>query len=232
MGTLTGGQMYNQILDLLGRTQQDIPAAVANVWLNWSLIHLTDPRVYVHRELIEENTQLLSTGLGNYSIAGSNLTVTRAMDSVVIKNPNINSQRYLLWPIREKDQFEITGIYPPNLPRWYSWLPGGTAIDIISAPGATYNNWELHIRRIIYPGAMQIDAFPNLTSVIQPAWDEVLVLGAVWRGWRDRLDYARADTMKKETGQMINEIAERLKQEAKDTDWGPQVRYVDETMVW
>ena len=238
-GLMTATQLTNAVLGELGRSSSDLSSTLTDTWLNWALADITDPKFYRHRELREENTQSLVTGQGTYKLAGIQTTLNWASESIIIVNPNVPTQRYRLWTLRERDEHEVTGVYPKSLPRWYSWLPstpggdaGGIDINILPAPGVTYNGWTLSIRRWLYPTLFNTTTLPNAVSQLHPIWDEVLVVGSLYRGWRHLEAYDRMAALKGEFGALKAQVASREMVEAEDTDWGPSIRYVDETMPW
>jgi hypothetical protein len=56
------------------------------------------------------------------------------------------------------------------------------------------------------------------TTAIHERWDEIIVEGATWRGWKDLNNIDRADQARDEFARMINEVTDIAKIEAED--WG------------
>lgn len=231
MGTMTGVEFYTELKAALGQqTTTSFPAANAVWCLNFTLDHLASPKVYRHPELQETTTGTLGTGTRLYNIVGGSSGETIALDSVVIAHPTDTYRRRRLQRLRARDAFEESGRRPNQEPLWYSqW--GASQIEVHPAPSATENGWSLLIRRIKAPAKWTSG---NLTSgsVVSPyatVWDEAILQGAIWRGWRWLTNWERAEQAKGEFGQLVNEIADRLRVEAEDDDFGPDM-VIDEVM--
>lgn len=223
MGTMTGVEMYAALLANLGnRSSTDIPAATALPWFNWTIDHVASPRIYRHRELEQTTTQALATGTGAYTIAAATGVLTLAVDSVVIYDPNNVLRRIRLRPLRSRDAHEQSGRYPSSEPYWYSWW-GSTQIELLPAPDSAHNGWTLSIRRIKEPTLFTSGNLTSgsVTTILAREWDEVIVQGATWRGFRGLREWERAEQAKREFGQLINEVAERSAVEHEDVDFGP-----------
>lgn len=231
MGTMTGAEFYTELKAGLGQqTTTSLPAANAVWMLNWTLDHLASPRIYRHPELQETTSQTLVTGTALYNIVGGSSGETIALNSVVIAHPTDTYRRRRLRRLRDRDAFEESGRRPAQEPLFYAqW--GSSQIEVLPAPSSNENGWSLFIRRIKAPAKW---TSANLTagSVVSPyatCWDEAILQGALWRGWRWLTNWERAEQAKGEFGQLVNEIAERQRVEAEDDDFGPDM-VVDEVM--
>ncbi len=227
MGTMTASAMGEQVRQNLGNrttSSGDLPTDVnIVVWLNWSLLHIASPKVYRHRELQVTTTLALATNTSLYTIGTPE---TLGIHSVVIRNPSNVTDRSRLTPMRDREAFEISGVNSSSRPTHYS-LYGATQIEVLPAPSSGYNAWNLYVRRQVTPTLFTLDGSSLLktteTSPLHTVFDEALVEGATWRGWRFLEQWERANQAKTETGQLINEITERIGLDAEDTDFGPNV---------
>lgn len=222
MGTMTGPEIATLVRGNLGnRSSTDVPDATLLWFVNWTLLHLASPRVYRHRELQETRSTTLVTGTALYNIVASG-SPALAVDSVVIAHPTDSHRRRRLDPMRDRDAFDISGVMTASEPQWYAkW--GETQIELLPAPGSTYNAWNLHIRYLAPPTLFVVGDMGSgtTTTPYSPLWDEVVVQGATWRGWRWLREWERAEQAKGEFGQLINETASRVDVEAEDNDFGP-----------
>jgi hypothetical protein len=230
---MTGVEINNALLANLGnRTVTDVPAATSLVWINWTMDHIASPRVYRHPELETTTTQLLATGTRTYGSAAATGILSIAIDSVIIFDTANTANRRRLLKIRSRDVHEERLRSGSGEPRHYTRYGSGTTdIEIMPAPDATHNGWTLSVQRIKKP---TLYVSGNLTSgsvltTFDSQWDEAVVMGATWRGWRALREWERAEAAKKEFGQLVNEIAERQTVEAEDIDYGPPI-YLQETM--
>jgi hypothetical protein len=232
MGTMTAIAMGAQVRNNLGgRTTAsgDLPDDTnIVVWLNHALNHIASPRVYRHRELQVTTTLALVTGTADYTIGSS--PETTAVIAAAIRNPSNTTDRHRLHPIRDREAFDISGVAPAGRPYHYA-LFGATQIEVLPAPSSTYNAWNLYVRRYVVPTqfALTGSTLQAVASPLHTFFDEALIVGATWRGWRFLQDWERADQAKLEFGQVINEVTERMDVEAEDTDFGPAL-YVEESM--
>lgn len=229
-GLLTITNMLDQVRFILGnRTTTDIPNATALVWINWTIDQLASPRVYRHPELWDLTSQSLTAGTRLYTIDTAGTPAdTVAVISVVAVSSTDPAQRVRLRPVRLRDSFEQAGRVASGNLREYS-LYSPTQIEVYDTPSTTYTGWNLLVRRIKVPTARLIADIATDKSPLHRFFDEAIVLGAVWRGWRALKEAMRAEQAKSEFGQVVNEIADRLTTEAEDRDFGPEV-YVEDTM--
>lgn len=218
MGTLTASEMCDEIrLHLGDKSVADWPnAARCERRLNESLMHLASPRVYRHKELEVEHTTAIVASQSTYTIDLGSVR-TLAIDSLVLASPTNSLDRWRLHPIRERHGHVVSGRYSPERPRMYSvW--GANQFEVFPEPSSQYAGWTLSLRRIAMPTLFDLTVSPTAVSPLHEVWDEVLVLGAVWRSWRMLKEWKLAEATKAETGQLINEIADRMSVEAEDFD--------------
>lgn len=218
MGNLTATQLCDEIRLALGsKPVADWPNTPnCERRLNESLMHLASPRVYRHRELEVEHTTALVTDQAAYTIDLGGVR-TLSTVSLVMVNPADPYDRWRIDPLRERRAHELSGRLTAQRPRAYSMWNTST-LELLPAPSAQYNGWTLSLRRIAMPTLFDLTAAPNATSPLHEVWDEALILGAVWRSWRTLKEWKLAEATKAETGQLINEIADRMSVEAEDYD--------------
>lgn len=229
-GLLTLQAMVNQTRVILGnRTSTDLSDTVVVAWYNWTLDQLASPRIYRHPELWDLTSQAFVAGTRLYTIdtAGSP-TDTVAVLGVVAVSSTDAAQRFRLRPVRLRDGFEMAGRVASGSPRDYS-LYSPTQIEVYDTPSTTYTGWNLLIRRVKVPTAFTVAGIATEKSPLHRFFDEAMVLGSVWRGWRALKETLRGEAAKAEFGQVVNEITDRLSFEAEDRDFGPEV-VIEETM--
>ena len=228
MGVMTAAEMAAELR--LNLNRPDLTDAQAGRWLNWSYLHVSSPRIYRHRELITEETSALTTGTRTYVIAAN---ASIAVQSVVIHHPDQltvdanRHERYSLHPLRDRAGHDQAGTRANGRPEWYEIAPGGTNLALIPAPSATYNGWTLSVRRIRRPVLLDVAGTPTGTTAIDAPWDEVIVAGATWRGYRALKEPLRSEHWKVEFGQLVNEVTDRVRLEAEDFEDGPPVVWED-----
>jgi hypothetical protein len=229
-GLITLQTIFDQTRAILGnRNATDLPNATLLPWTNWTLDQLASPRVYRHPELWDLTSQTLATADRLYTIdtAGSPVD-TVAILSVVIVSSTDPAQRLRLRPVTLRDGFTDAGRITSGTPVQYS-LYSPTEIELYPTPSSTYSTWNLLIRRIKVPTSFTVAGIATEKSPLHRFFDEALVLGTVWRGWRHQKEVLRAEAAKAEFGQVVNEVTDRLSLEAEDRDFGPEV-YVEDGM--
>jgi len=218
VGILTATQMCDEIRLALGqKTVADWPNVDrCERRLNESLLHLTSPRVYRHKELVLTDTSTLLVNSGNtYTISPITGVRMRALDSIVLVNPADRYDRWKLEPISEREGHETHDKRSDGKPFWYSMIDANS-VELFPAPSNQYAGYTMSVRRIVYPTRFDLTNSPNAVSQLAEDWDEVLILGAVWRSWRTLKEWKLAEVTKAECGQLINEIADRMTLEAED----------------
>lgn len=229
-GLITLQTIFDQSRAILGnRNVADIPNATMLPWTNWALDQLSSPRVYRHPELWDLTSQTLVAATRLYTIDTAQAAVdTVAVLSAVIVSSTDATQRIRLRPIRMRDGFAAAGRVTAGTPLEYS-LYSATQIELYPTPSSGYSAWNLLIRRIKVATQFTVAGIATEKSPLHRFFDEAIVMGTVWRGWRHLKETLRAEAAKAEFAQCVNEITDRLSLEAEDRDFGPEV-YVEESM--
>ena len=61
--------------------------------------------------------------------------------------------------------------------------------------------------------------------MMRPEWDEIILAGAVWRGWMWIGEPDMAENAKEDFGRLVNEVADWRKLAAEN--WGARIGVVD-----
>lgn len=217
MGIITAAEMCDEIRLHLNKTETDWPDTVCQLPLNQSTLHIASPKVYRHKELedIDVSTTLVADQ-SNYHTGTLSTQRTAYLDSLVVSDPDNVTDRWRLQPISEREGHLELGRREAGRPRWYT--PKAGSVDLFPAPSDQYEDFILSVRRIVVPTLFDLTTTPNGYSQLHEMWDEAIILGAVWRCWRRLKEWQLAEVTKAETGQLINEIADRMKVEAEDFD--------------
>jgi len=213
MGTQTTDQMVTQVrFKMDNRSATDITAAQILRWLNGAYDHVCRPSIFRHRELQSTQNITLAASDRDYALA-SNFDFIHSVFNV--------DEGYGLDPgdIREFDRSRITTSRPVKYDTW------GTDLIINCNPSSTYQGDILRVR---YYVTRTLLTAGTGTTTIHERWDEIIVEGATWRGWKDLSNIDRADQCRDEFARMINEITDIARIEAED--WGsssePQIQPV------
>lgn len=222
MGSMTLTEMRNATrwgLDNVGTNK--VTEAQLTRWLNWSYQQVAMPKVHRHQSLqastgnaitlvADQVTYDLSTlGYRLWGIYSAHYIV--GTDSAVY-----STQRVRLTPedIRWFDQ----GIYGTGRPVRYAIWGGngaGQVLHISSRPTSTEAGHVLQVRGYRAPDALSAT---DDTTALFDGWDEVVVLGARWRGWRELNRPERAEMARADFAAMIAEMQESGTEDAHD--WG------------
>lgn len=190
-------------------------------WLNWSYQQVAMPKVHRHQALQASTGNAITlavdqvvyplTGLG-YRLWG----IYSAHYIVGTDSATYSTQRVRLTPedIRWFDQ----GIYGTGRPARYAIWGGsddGQTLHIDRRPTSTEAGHVLQVRGYRAPDALSAGAD---TTTLFDGWDEVLVLGATWRGWRELNRPERAEMARGNFAAMIAEMQDSGTEDAHD--WG------------
>lgn len=212
MGVMTLAQMRDDVRHIIGGlTSAEASDTLVDRWLRWAYLHVSQTAVYQHRELLTNGTAVLATSDPDYTFAsfGTSTDNVRAIKLVF----NETRGRTLL-PMSLRQYGERArpgGSLLEGEPTHYC-AEAGTALLVWPAPSSTYNGDTLLVWFWKKPAALA----PSPASELAEEWDEVIVQGAVWRGFRYRNQMDRAEVAKAEFGQLANEIADRLREDARE----------------
>ncbi len=188
-------------------------------WINWSYLHISQPNIHPHQSFQTQGELTLVTDQVTYPLTGFgftlwgiyNVTYIAATTSAVT-----NRRRRLKGAsdIRWLDyQFQREG-EPSEYAVWGGSAVGGT-LNINARPTTSQNGHILLVRGYRQPTSLVAN---DSVTVLHDLWDECILIGARWRGWREINRPERAEIARVEFGMQINEIQNALKLDAQD--WG------------
>ena len=201
------------MLDSRTEVDPDTAAGQARLdrYLNWAYLRIQLPSTFEHVERMTTQTVTLVTSTSSYSIT------PWAIDHVRYDN-----FEKLLRPMSRTQLSNITipSGQPSRFARWGSTL----YLDYI--PTSTQNGHTLTIYGWQQPAVLSATPASDLNQV----WDEVIVIGAAWRGWRSMGDHPRSDTYREEYSALVNDNKSILEMEGHiqgwRSQWGSQFDYM------
>jgi hypothetical protein len=204
----------------LGGRQSDdegMTDARVDLFLNWAYRHISRPTIFPHRELQSSTTFTFTTSDGDYAFV-ADIGLTAASNLVAIRDLVNESQGNRLEPrsIRQLDEFrfDAAGSLIEGRPELYAL--DGTTLYVYPAPSSSYNGDTVRLR---YWAEIAALASSGAASTLATDWDEVIIQGAVWRGWKALNQPERAEIAKVEFGQLTNEVTDRLSLDVEDRGW-------------
>ena len=217
MGSLTLAEMREELrFTLGGRSSADLPNTNVDRWLTWSYHHISQPTVYPHRELLTNGTTTLATDdrdipFTDFSSVTNNEDVV-AVRSLINETHNRRLVPRARWQIEEKARDRDGTVF--------SGEPVEYAVDdetiyLYRAPSSTYNGDTIRLHHWRPPVALTSS---GAASELATIWDEVIVQGGVWRGWRALDVPDRSELAKVEFATLVNEVTNRLALDVSE-DW-------------
>jgi hypothetical protein len=203
MGDMTRAEIILQVRqDLDGRSVVDLPDARVGVWLDATLNHVTNPKVYMHPRLYVTENVTLVTGTNEYVLGNAG---TREVWLVIgVRNSTAN-QEYPLYP-KGRKYFRRLQQSPQGRPSYYAHISDPTNLSILkvyNTPAIEYNGQILEVEEYCKHLTWTTD------HVLDAMWDEVLIAGGVWRGWKSLNQPVFQDRALSDYAALINEIRER-----------------------
>jgi hypothetical protein len=192
-------------------------------WINWTYLQISNPGVFRHRGLQEDFTVTLVLNQISYDIsaAAAAFQVAGIYDVVYIDGTSKADNTLTRRKLRASQDVRTMEVRPfaTGEPHRYALHGeiGGAGLDrgliIDSQPDATVAGNLLLVRCWRYPDVLT--GAGDLT-VLSPAWDEVIIVGAAWRGWRDMNQPDRANEMKQQFSEMTQALRGQINVEAED----------------
>lgn len=223
MATMTFLEMQDALRWELDQNQT-LTAAQLKRWLNWAMIHVSQPNIHKHQSLQAEGAVVLVADQANYALTALGFRLWGIYSTTYIAGTSTaltNRRRRLrgAGDIRWLDgQFLMQG-EPSSYAVWGGSASGQT-LWVNSRPASSQAGNLLLVRGYRQPAQLVNDG--DLT-VLNDLWDEVVVMGAKWRGWRGLNRPERAEIARVEFGLQINEIQEATKLDA--SDWGGRFEF-------
>lgn len=188
-------------------------------WINWSYLHVSQPNIHPHQPLQATGTMPLVAGQVEYPLTSLGFTLWGIYNITYIAGTTtaLTNMRRRLRPagdIRWLDpQFYGTG-EPSRYAVWGGAATGQT-IHINAQPSSGIAGNLLLVRGYKQPTRL---TDPAHVTVLHDLWDECILLGGRWRGWRELNRPERAEITRVEFGLQVNEVQNALKLDVQD--WG------------
>jgi hypothetical protein len=197
----------------------DLTNPQLNRWINWGYTHLCQPRVFRHRELQIDTGNLVTlvTGQIQYDITAATLgmSVPFLYEVVYVAGPdsgNLNTRRRKLRGGQDVREFAMNNLAQGE-PTHYALY--GTDLWVNLRPATTQNGHVVVIRGWREPAPLTSD---DQHTVIRGLFDEVILLGARWRAYRELGRYDLAEIAKADFVGMLGDMQEPWSSDAED--WG------------
>lgn len=206
MGTLTRDEMRTDLSLLLDSRDEVDPTVTAGQsrldrFLNWSYQRLQLPTVFEHLETQTSQSVVLVAGTDNYALTMFALDHIRYDNFSKVLRP---------MSLQQRNNTTINVGQPARFARW------GTRIYLDYNPSSAQAGHTLTAYGWATPIAL---ATPNAASILNAVWDEVIVIGAAWRGWRSLGDQPKADLYREEYGALVNDNRSVLQVEGHIQGW-------------
>ena len=211
MGVATLVQLEDDVRYIVGGySTTEIGNTTVDRWLRWAQLHISRPSVYPHRELLTSGTLLLVTSDRDYPFTGFGTSTDNVQTIKLVVNET-RGQRLLPLSLRQiEERARPGGTLLTGRPTHYA--AEGNTLYVWPAPNSTHNNDTVRVWFWRKPAALAASPASELAE----EWDEVLVVGATWRAWRYLNLQDRAEIAKAEFGQLINEIADRMREDMRE----------------
>lgn len=205
MGQMTLTEMVSEVRYGLGNRTGVTTARIVR-WLNWSLLHVSQPTVHRHIELLEDGAPVIMVaGTTNYAVP------TRLIAPYQVRAQQGSGGTYYRWleamVPRRFDRLQPSPT-PQGAPAYYTYGPT-RAVRIYPAPDATWAGGDLQVRGWMRP-TLFVTSSMSVTSPLADIWDEVLVMGGIWRAWTTLNVPDRAEVMGQTYAGLINEVSRVL----------------------
>lgn len=193
-------------------------------WINWSYLQISQPSVHRHQPLQAEGSVTLVLDQVQYDLP-SLLTYTLwgiygiwYVEGSSITDYSLRRQRLRgSFDVRSTDTAALGQGRPTRYSIWgqTAGTTGGQVLNLDRRPSATDAGRVLLVRGYRSPTTLALDGD---NTVLHPLWDEVIVQGATWRGFRELGENARAEVARQNFGLLITEQQSARRLDAED--WG------------
>jgi hypothetical protein len=211
MGTLLLSEIRDEVTEGLGN-RTELTTANYNRFINLSYLHVSRPAIHPHYELrqSENITLLAATRAYPYDTSWRG---TRSLYNSTLE--------YLLHPedIQDQDARSVTTVARPS-----HYAIEGINIVLSQIPNADAAGDVLVHRYWQRPILLVADGD---TTVISPDWDEVIIAGALYRGWRRLNQHERMVEAREDYARLIREVQDEEKLFAKSRGWRATPQIVD-----
>ena len=227
MGSMTLTEMRSSLRwDLDNRG--GLTEAQLNRWLNWSYLHISQPNIHMHQSLQSDTGNLVTLATGTVSYNIGTLAAMRfhgIYSTTYVRGTDYSdystTRRKLRGglDIRHFDE-SLVGEGEPSRYAIWGGNAAGQIIYVDHRPSSAENGNVLLVRGYREPTQLTT---ANQVTVLPSIWDEIILMGAKWRGWRSLNRPERAEPARVEFGLQINEIPEATYLDAQD--WGGQFEF-------
>jgi len=202
----------------------NISDAQLNRWINWSYLQVSQPNVQRHQPLQAEGSITLALDQVKYdlpTLLGYTLWGIYGVwyiEGASITNRTLRRQRLKgAFDVRSTDDSSLGQGRPTRYSLWGQTTStgGGQVLNLDRRPSSTDAGRVLLVRGYRTPATLAAD---GSFTVLHPLWDEVVVLGATWRGFRELNENARAEVARQNFALLIQEQQDARKLDSED--WG------------
>jgi len=213
-------------LDLKNRSDtgfEGLSDARLNLYINAAYAHVAHPSVHRHRAMLYTFTISLVNGTNQYTfhptpeVAPVQIVALRSVTHLESTTLTATARRTKLRP-KDPQWFDKRTITSGGVPR--TCAVEGNVLVIEPVPGAAQNGQLLFLRAYREPSFL-VD---GQQTALQVPWDEVILLGAVWRAQLHFGYRQLAEATKLDYAALINEYRAQDDFQGEDWDWMVDVR--------
>lgn len=199
--------MTTELRDHLGVDAKDLPNADCYLLLNRSFWELMNK--FPFRETEQSATFDTVAGEGFYAVPSLFEAIRKLSIKGLDDNDDDSWETLDRLTIQTHENELDTGTDSRGKPTSYLREDGGYRLQPI--PDVVYN------MRVKYWITLADLAADNLDTTLPSIWDELVLLGGVWRGWLKLVDYAKAREIKNHQVSLINSTAPVEAKEEEDS---------------
>ena len=223
MGTMTLSEIRDEVkLRLDNRSDAGVADANVNRWVNMAYYHMTHPSIHEFEELSVTREITLVVNQRDYDLSevtvGHRMIAMRTIHYIHASTDDLTSRRHRLKPraIQQLDNKQPTA----SEPRYY-YMNEAENLIVDPYPNSAAAGNALIMRYWRQPETLSADGD---TSVMPDYYDELLVLGGLYRAeevlnYRDRSEETRQNYVN-----LLNDAREKSEVEAFDWDHKSEVR--------
>jgi len=190
-------------------TADELPDPRVDRWLGWALLHVSRPSIYSHRELMTSGTFALVASTPSYTLASFGTTTDNVQ---AIRRVHYETRGHRLRPMSHRQYLEAArradGTVVTGEPQQYAI--DGPSLYVSPAASANF----LGTVRVFFFRKPTALAAAGAATELAEDWDEVILAGGVWRAFRALNVADRAELAKLNFGQLVNEVRDRLREDA------------------
>lgn len=230
MGDMTKSELRDELRYEM-RNRDDLDPGRLDRWVFQAYSHVSMPTVHKHRELELTKTWPLVLDDPIYDISTTALTdklwtiyTVKHIEAASATDYDVTRRK--LTP-REQFKWDAQGHVPQGRPTAYSrW---GEELFLNHRPSNAEVGQLIELRGRFTPGALTAD---GSVTLLHPIWDEVIVAGATWYGWRRLGRPDLAEPAKEDFARLVNEITETQRADGEDPGRGIDIDTTDVGASW